>query len=233
MDKNTERYTSYNEFKEADAMEELSPEDQELAAKIEKRSFKSRKSRVRRNRRTVILAILVFAALLTMCGREIVRLKAENLSLKRQHAQLEAERDRLTKELANVGNKEYVKDQARKQLRLLDPGEILFVFDEGQSAVGEVAEQEAKAAKKVGDKAVKKTKKRLKKEAKLQKAAQKKSKKVEKKLKKAAEEAAGKTLEAIQAEQAAETAPAQETPEAAGAGQAPAQETPGTTETTP
>ena len=116
-----------------------------------------------------------------MCGREIVRLKAENLSLKRQHAQLEAERDRLTKELANVGNKEYVKDQARKQLRLLDPGEILFVFDEGQSAVGEVAEQEAKAAKKVGDKAVKKTKKRLKKEAKLQKAAQKKSKKVEKK----------------------------------------------------
>ena len=233
MDKNTERYTSYNEFKEADAMEELSPEDQELAAKIEKRSFLSRKSRVRRKRRTVILAILIFAALLTMCGREIVRLKAENLSLKRQHAQLEAERDRLTKELANVGNKEYVKDQARKQLRLLDPGEILFVFDEGQSAVGEVAEQEAKVAKKVGDKAVKKTKKRLKKEAKLQKAAQKKSKKVEKKLKKAAEEAAGKTLEAIQAEQAAEAAPAQEIPEAAGATPAPAQETTGTTETTP
>ena len=143
MDKNTERYTSYNEFKEADAMEELSPEDQELAAKIEKRSFKSRKSRVRRKRRTVILAILVFAALLTMCGREIVRLKAENLSLKRQHAQLEAERDRLTKELANVGNKEYVKDQARKQLRLLDPGEILFIFDEGQAEAEAKAEAEA------------------------------------------------------------------------------------------
>ena len=70
------------------------------------------------------MAVLIFAVLLTMCGREIVRLKAENLELQRQHAQLEAERDRLSRELANVGNKEYVKDQARKQLRLLDPGEI-------------------------------------------------------------------------------------------------------------
>lgn len=226
MDKNTERYTSYNEFREGDALEELTPEDQELAAKIEKRSVLSRRSRVRRKRRTIILAILIFAALLTMCGREIVRLKAENLSLKRQHAQLEAERDRLSRELANVGNKEYVKDQARKQLRLLDPGEILFVFDEGQSAVGEVAEKEAEAAKKAGDKAAKKAKKRLKKEAKLKEAALKKSKKVGKTLKKAAEDAAGRTAAEIRAEQAAEPAAAQDA-------SAPEAGAPGTTETTP
>jgi cell division protein FtsB len=74
--------------------------------------------------------ILIFAALLTMCSREIVRLKAENLALQRQHAQLEQERDRLTKELGRVNDKEYIKQQARKQLRLLDPGEKMFIFEE-------------------------------------------------------------------------------------------------------
>ena len=43
MSKDTERYTSYNEYKAADAMSELSPEDQELAEKIEKRRIRSRR----------------------------------------------------------------------------------------------------------------------------------------------------------------------------------------------
>jgi cell division protein FtsB len=77
--------------------------------------------------------ILVFAVLLTTCTREIVRLKAENRALKKQHAQLEEERDRLTKELGRVGDKDYIKEQARKQLRLLDPGEKMFVFEDGES----------------------------------------------------------------------------------------------------
>ena len=123
-------------------------EDDQLTARIEARMKRSRKARNRRKRRTVFLMIIIFAALLTMCGREIVRLKAENLSLRHQHAQLEEERDKLKKELENVGNKEYVKDQARKQLRLLDPGEILFIFDEGQAEAEAKAEAEAEAEKK-------------------------------------------------------------------------------------
>lgn len=131
MSKDTERYTNYTEFIEADALSELSPEDQELAEKIQKRRKRSRRGNTRRKFLMVSGTIIIFAVLLTMCGREIVRLKAENLSLRRQHAQLEEERDRLQKELENVGNKEYIKDQARKQLRLLDPGELVFIFDDG------------------------------------------------------------------------------------------------------
>ncbi|MBQ6455555.1 MAG: septum formation initiator family protein [Mogibacterium sp.] len=131
MSKDTERYTNYTEFIEADALSELPPEDQELAEKIQKRRKRSRRGNKRRKFLMVSGTILLFAVLLTMCGREIVRLKAENLSLRRQHAQLEEERDRLQKELENVGNKEYIKDQARKQLRLLDPGELVFIFDDG------------------------------------------------------------------------------------------------------
>ena len=143
MSKDTERYTSYNEYKAADAMSELSPEDQELAEKIEKRRIRSRRIIKRRKLLMVSATIVLFAVLLTMCGREIVRLKAENLSLRRQHTQLLEERDRLQKELENVDNKEYIKDQARKQLRLLDPGELVFIFEDGESGKDTEAENEA------------------------------------------------------------------------------------------
>lgn len=142
MSKDTERYTSYTEYREADALDELSPEDLELAEKIEIRRIRNRRVRKRRKMLMVSAVIIIFAVLLTMCGREIVRLKAENISLKRQHAQLEEERDRLRKELENVGNKEYIKDQARKQLRLLDPGELVFIFDDGTGSADTSAETE-------------------------------------------------------------------------------------------
>lgn len=129
-----------------DEMQNLSAEDRELAARIEQRKSANRRNQVRKKRRRVVMLVLVFALLLTMCSREIVRLKAENRALKKQHAQLEQERDRLTKELGRVGDKDYIKEQARKQLRLLDPGEKMFIFEDG-----EVTSDEEAAAEKSGE----------------------------------------------------------------------------------
>lgn len=129
-----------------DEMQNLSAEDRELAARIEQRKSANRRNQVRKKRRRVVILVLIFALLLTMCSREIVRLKAENRALKKQHAQLEQERDRLTKELGRVGDKDYIKEQARKQLRLLDPGEKMFIFEDG-----EVTSDEEAAAEKSGE----------------------------------------------------------------------------------
>lgn len=130
-----------------DEMQNLSEEDRELAARIEQRRTSNRRNQVRRKRRRVVVLVLVFAVLLTTCTREIVRLKAENRALKKQHAQLEQERDRLTKELGRVGDKDYIKEQARKQLRLLDPGEKMFVFEDGETpSEDEAAAQEEEKA---------------------------------------------------------------------------------------
>ena len=127
--------------------ENLSPEDREIVERIERRKSLNRRIQTRRKRRRVVLMVLIFAVLLTMCSREIVRLKAENRALKKQHAQLEEERDRLTKELGRVGDKDYIKEQARKQLRLLDPGEKMFVFEDGETpSEDEAAAQEEKKA---------------------------------------------------------------------------------------
>ena len=107
-------------------------DDEELAARIDERRSE-RASQMRRKRMsTLMVFILAFAVFATMCGRDIVRLKAENIELKRQQAELEKERDALKEELKTVNDPEYIREQARKQLKLLNPGEILFTFEEDQ-----------------------------------------------------------------------------------------------------
>ena len=111
---------------------EVQWEDEEMKKRIEERR---RLNSVRRRRKkvlTLFAVIIAFVFLGTMCGRDIVRLKAENRALKKQQIALEHQRDALQEELRNANNQEYIKEQAKKQLRLLNPGEILFTFDEEQ-----------------------------------------------------------------------------------------------------
>ena len=116
--------------------------DEELALRMEQR-YKVRTEQLRRRKTVTLLVFLVaFAILATMCGKDIVRLKAENIALKKQQVALEKQRDELKEELANVDDPEYIREQARKQLNLLNPGEILFLFDDEQGDE-EVQEPEA------------------------------------------------------------------------------------------
>ena len=95
-----------------------------------------RANAVRRRRKkvlTLFAVIVAFVFLGTMCGEDIVRLKAENRALKKQQIALEQQRDELQEELKNANNQEYIREQAKKQLRLLNPGEILFTFDEEEA----------------------------------------------------------------------------------------------------
>ena len=108
-------------------------DDEEMKKRIEERR---RTSIVRRRRKkvlTLFAVIIAFVFLGTMCGRDIVRLKSENRALKKQQVALEHQRDALQEELRNANNQEYIKEQAKKQLNLLNPGEILFTFDEGET----------------------------------------------------------------------------------------------------
>ena len=130
----------------------ISPEDEQFVEELKARRAQRMKQRRRQQRlkKSLLLIgmIVLFAVLFTMCGREIVRLKAENYELRKEQQELTAERDRLARELENVNDKEYIKDQARKQLRLLDPGEIMFVFeDEQEQEEAAEAEEQAESEK--------------------------------------------------------------------------------------
>ena len=105
-------------------------DDEELRQRIEQRRRTNTVRRRRRKALTLVAVVIAFVFLATMCGKDIVRLKAENRALKKQQVALEKQRDELQEELKNTNNQEYIRDQAKKQLRLLNPGELLFTFEE-------------------------------------------------------------------------------------------------------
>ena len=79
------------------------------------------------NRRNVIIVAVVLL-LRAASVRNIVKLELENRRLKNKQKELIEQRKELKIELKNVNSKEYIEEQARKQLRPVDPDEILFVF---------------------------------------------------------------------------------------------------------
>ena len=103
-----------------------------LSERQEARKAKVAASQRRKKRRMLIIILLAFVLMATMCGRDIIRLKAETAELKKQQVSLEKQRDELKEELKNTGESEYIREQARKQLRLLNPGEILFTFEDDE-----------------------------------------------------------------------------------------------------
>ena len=94
---------------------------------------KRKKSGIRLNakqkRIAALLAVFILVIGLTY-GRKIIRLQAENRALKQQQQELKEEQSRLTKELKNINSKDYIQEQARKKLRLLNKDEIMFIFKE-------------------------------------------------------------------------------------------------------
>ena len=113
--------------------QEVQWDDEELKQRIEARRRQNAVRMRRRKLLTLVAIIVAFTMLATMCGKDIVRLKAENRALRKQQIALEQQRDELQKELKNANNQEYIREQAKKQLRLLNPGEILFTFEEEEA----------------------------------------------------------------------------------------------------
>jgi cell division protein FtsB len=108
-------------------------DDEELRQRVEERRRASNARRIRKRILSLLAAVAVFFLLVTLFGKDIVRLKAENRALRKQQIALEQQRDELKEELKNANNQEYIREQARKQLRLLNPGEILFTFEDDQA----------------------------------------------------------------------------------------------------
>lgn len=119
--------TDNREIYKYDASNE-SYEEFEARTKARRRRIKNRK--IRKKVLLIIVIIAAFATLATMCGRDIVKLQNENRQLKKQQKELTEQRDKLRNEVQKAGKREYLQEQARKQLHLLNPGELLFTFED-------------------------------------------------------------------------------------------------------
>lgn len=97
----------------------------------EKKKFKINLANKRQRILAAVLAVLIL--LLVVYGRPIIKLRMENNQLQEQNEELTKERNARSKELENVHSKDYIKEQARKQLRLLDKDEKIFIFEEDKN----------------------------------------------------------------------------------------------------
>lgn len=107
-------------------------------AKEEARERKLKKENTRgkmairrqRNRRRLMVALII-AVLLAMVGFSmfnVISLKKEQRDVKRQQQELMEEKKALEQELKNIDDPINLEEQARDQLRLVKPGENLYMF---------------------------------------------------------------------------------------------------------
>lgn len=99
-----------------------------LKAKRAKAEQKKKATLSTKQKRIAVCMIILFLIFGISYGRTIFKLQAENRKLKNQQEELNKEQSKLTKELKNIHSKDYIQEQARKQLRLLNKDEKLFIF---------------------------------------------------------------------------------------------------------
>jgi cell division protein FtsB len=91
---------------------------------------KKKRKKKRLWRRTLIYMgiICIIFLLAGLSVYKIIDLKLEENKLEGQRQELIKEQKKLKEELKNVNDPEYIEQQARKQLKLIMPGETLYVL---------------------------------------------------------------------------------------------------------
>ena len=91
---------------------------------------KKKRVRINRGRMALTVIVVVLIAVLGMSVKNIFDLRAEQKALTEENQALAVEKESLEEELKNVNDKDYIEEQARIQLKLIKPGEILYIFDD-------------------------------------------------------------------------------------------------------
>lgn len=128
-----------------DILDDALTENQKRRKKVreplhEKKRLKEEKAKVAEENRSrrrkflgmVIVVILIIAALVGKNLVQIIELSHEKKLAEERLAELEDQIGRLNEELMRVSSDEYIEQQARQQLRMIYPGEVLYVVLDGK-----------------------------------------------------------------------------------------------------
>jgi cell division protein DivIC len=89
------------------------------------------KRKLKKVSRNIIVYLMMAFIVLSAAGLSIFRiidLKMEEHQLLAQQEALLQEKEKLKEQLANVNNPEFIEQEARKQLKLIMPGETLYIL---------------------------------------------------------------------------------------------------------
>lgn len=89
------------------------------------------KRKLKKVSRNIAIYLMMALIVLSVAGFSVFRiidLKMEEHQLLAQQEALIQEKEKLKEQLANVNNPEFIEQEARKQLKLIMPGETLYIL---------------------------------------------------------------------------------------------------------
>ena len=114
-------------FEEKNRMPEPAWEKEEPTPVKRKTKQKSQSSG---SRRLITVIAIILIAVLAVSGKNIYDLLQEKKMLEEENEALVLEKESLEDELKNANDAEYIEEQARIQLKLIKPGEILYILED-------------------------------------------------------------------------------------------------------
>lgn len=94
------------------------------------------KRKIKKITRNILAYLVVAVFVISIAGFsvfKIVDLKMESNELHAQQKALLEEKEKLTEQLKNVNNPEYIEQEARKQLKMIMPGETLYILQDDKN----------------------------------------------------------------------------------------------------
>jgi cell division protein FtsB len=79
---------------------------------------------------TVFFVVIILAVVVGMSVKNVLELSYEQHQLKMENASLKEKKAALEREFENINDKNYIEEQARKQLNMVKPGEIVYIIEE-------------------------------------------------------------------------------------------------------
>ncbi|WP_027399449.1 FtsB family cell division protein [Anaerovorax odorimutans] len=95
-----------------------------------KKYVKTGRAAVKTARKRLIYTV-IFILIITVVGMSaysLISLRMNEAQLKAENKKLNKEKDKLEYELSQIDSDEYIEQQARQMLRMIKPGEILYVI---------------------------------------------------------------------------------------------------------
>ena len=89
-----------------------------------------------RRKKTIIYAVVIFCiiAAIGMSIFNIVKLKSEYNEVEEQNQQLQQQKEALEKELKKSEDDAFIEEEARQQLRMVNPGEYVYIVPFGEAS---------------------------------------------------------------------------------------------------
>ena len=103
-------------------------------SEVSESAVKRRRTKKRRRTGVYVLVIVLVLAVFGMLLHNVIGLKMEQHELEAKKVELEKKKKELKEEKKAVSDNDYIEEQARKQLKMIKPGEILYILPDEEDA---------------------------------------------------------------------------------------------------